>query len=210
MYGKFSFDAEIKADDQGMIEGYGSVFGNKDNGGDIVEPGAFANSRRDVKMLWQHDPAQPIGVWDDLAEDAKGLRIKGRIALKTAKGAEAYELIRMGAVSGLSIGYRVKKDGAKWDGNVRRLKSLDLHEVSIVTMPMNDQATIVSVKSEREVEDALRDIGFSRREAKAFIARGWAGVSELRDADLGTSDAALRDAEAVKMELQSLLRSIGQ
>jgi HK97 family phage prohead protease len=198
MYGRFAFEAEIKADDQGVIEGYGSVFGNKDNGGDIVESGAFATSRRDVKMLWQHDPSQPIGVWDDWMEDAKGLRMKGRLALKTAKGAEAYELIRMGAVSGLSIGYRIKKDGAQWEGNARRLKNLDLHEVSVVTMPMNEQAKIVAVKGDageydiRLFERGLRDVfGLSQSEAKAFIADGFKSLKSTRDVGEGEAFTAI-------------------
>lgn len=205
-----SLQLEVKADGAGVVEGYGSVFGGIDSYGDMIAPGAFQKSlakRGKPKMLWQHRSDQPIGVWDEVSEDGKGLRLKGRLA-ETVQGKEAAELVRMGALDGLSIGYRTIKD--EMTDKARLLKEVDLYEVSFVTVPADAKARITGIKSEREVEDALRDIGFSRREAKAFIARGWTGVSDLRDADVGTSDAALRDAEAVKTELQSLLRSIGQ
>jgi uncharacterized protein len=207
-----SLALELKADDAGEVEGYGSVFGGLDSYGDTIEPGAFAASisKRKPKMLWQHRMDKPIGVWDDVSEDGKGLRLKGRIA-DTELGREARQLIKMGAMDGLSIGYRTIRDEMR--GNNRVLKEVDLWEVSFVTIPADAAATVTGVKSiatERDCEDALREMGFSRREAKAFIARGWGGIRDLRDAGDSLPDDVLRDAEAIKTQLTTLLERIGK
>src|SRR3954453_3331533 len=138
-------DCEMKADDTegaaaGTVLGYGSVFHTVDLGKDVVLPGAFVGTAvRKVRMLWQHDPRQPIGVWDELEEDAKGLRLKGRLALGTRLGAEAYELLKMGALDGLSIGFTMGAKDFEYDGqtDIRRIKRVRLMEVSLVTFPMN-------------------------------------------------------------------------
>ena len=98
----------------GVFAGYASVFGKIDQQNEIVAPGAFARSLKDWRqqsrlpaMLWMHDPGQPIGLWLAATEDASGLAVEGRLALRTQKGAEAYELLKLGALTGLSIGYRV-------------------------------------------------------------------------------------------------------
>jgi HK97 family phage prohead protease len=156
------FGLEVKSlDDGGTLEGYASTFGNVDNGGDKVMPGAFveglASARRygrTVKMLWQHDPDQPIGVWEDMAEDAKGLWVKGRLVMEVPKAREAHALAKAGALGGLSIGYRVKE--AAPEGNVRLLKKLDLFEVSMVTMPMNERAKLTAVKADEDILEKLR------------------------------------------------------
>lgn len=207
-----SLALEVKADDAGVVTGYGSVFGGVDAYGDTIEPGAFSESikAKRPKMLWQHRMDKPIGVWDEVDEDSKGLRLKGRIA-DTELGREARQLIKMGAIDGLSIGYRTIAD--EMQGNNRLLKEIDLWEVSFVTIPADPSARITGVKSlatERECEDALRDIGFSRREAKAFIARGWGGVKSLRDAGGTLPDEVLRDAEAIKTQLTTLLERIAK
>jgi HK97 family phage prohead protease len=201
---------ELKADDAGTVEGYGSVFNGLDSYGDTIAPGAFANSikGRKPRMLWQHRMDKPIGVWDEVVEDAMGLRLKGRLA-NTEQAREARELVKMGAMDGLSIGFRTVQEESR--GNARVLKEIDLWEVSFVTIPADSNARLTSVKSlatERDVEDALRSLGFSRREAKAFIADGFGGVKNLRDADDTLPDKALRDAAAIKTQLETLLRSL--
>ncbi|WP_293575247.1 HK97 family phage prohead protease [Phaeobacter sp.] len=139
---------EEEAADMVAIRGYASLFGRVDTGGDVVRPGAYLASlkRRDaagssVKMLWQHDPAQPIGVWDSLGEDARGLRVEGRILTKTRRGAEAAALIAAGALDGLSIGYRTVKSTPRQGGG-RELCVVDLWEVSLVTFPMLPSARL--------------------------------------------------------------------
>lgn len=131
-----------------VVEGYASLFGRKDQGGDVVLPGAYgaslkalgASGRR-VKMLWQHDPASPIGVWDEVREDERGLWVKGRILTEVERGREAAALLAAGAIDGLSIGYRTLK--AERDGKgVRQLAEVELWEVSLVTFPMLPEARV--------------------------------------------------------------------
>jgi len=123
---------EWKADDQGQIEGYGSVFDTVDFGGDIIAPGAFKqslNSGRRVKMLFQHDASSVVGVWNTMEEDAKGLRVAGRMLTTVRAGAEAYELVKAGAIDGLSIGYRTVKSmdrNGKRDAGLSRSVALAL------------------------------------------------------------------------------------
>ena len=178
---KFDIKAMDDSDDKGEFSGYGSIFGNKDLGNDVVVEGAFAKSiarrgAKGVKMLYQHDAKQPIGVYDEITEDERGLRVKGRLALGTQRGREVYELMKMGAIDGLSIGYRVDAKGYDYDdkGKRRYLKSVDLMEISAVTFPMNPKARVQAVKSDRTIrewESFLRDEGgLSRNEAKAGAA----------------------------------------
>jgi len=198
------FAFELKAADDGTFEGYGSVFNITDRGGDIVIPGAFANTLAEAKkagrmpaMLWQHNQREPIGVYSEMSEDAVGLRVKGRLALKTQRGSEAYELMKMGALTGLSIGYRVRDDS--WDRvtGVRTIKQADLVEISPVTFPMNDASRVSAVKtiedldSLSEFERHLRDVGgFSKSEATALVSRMKSIVSR---GDPGDGSGSLAD-----------------
>jgi len=187
---------EWKAAEDGEIEGYGSVFDNVDHGGDIVAPGAFANSLRGgrkVKMLMQHDPDKVIGVWDEVAEDEKGLRVRGRLLTKVRRGAEAYELVRAGAVDGLSIGFRTVKS---MDRNGKRvIMQADLWEVSLVTFPMNEMARVDGVKAadltRREMERLLtQDAGLCRSVARELMAGGYNAVKAMQDAGCGADEVA--------------------
>jgi len=160
-----------------VIEGYASVFNRRDQGGDVVLPGAYASSLkamakadRRVKMLWQHDPAQPIGIWDEVKEDANGLWVKGRLLPEVAKGREAVALLEAGAIDGLSIGYRTVK--AERDGKGQRLLSeLELWEVSLVTFPMLPEAR-VSAKGDAPGEnDTWRVVAALLEEAREQMGR---------------------------------------
>ncbi len=139
---------EVRVTDGSVITGYASLFGVGDQGGDVVQRGAYAASLAAlaarggrVKMLWQHDPTQPIGVWDEVREDARGLWVKGRVLTDVARGREALALIGAGAIDGLSIGYRTRR-ATKAEGGGRLLAELDLWEVSLVTFPMLGQARL--------------------------------------------------------------------
>lgn len=172
---------QIKAvSDDGLFSGYGSVFGVIDSYKEIVAQGAFSESlqKRTPAMLWQHRSSEPIGVYSAIREDQIGLYVEGRLALKTTRGAEAYELLKMGAISGMSIGFITREDSYDRVTDVRTLKKVDLWEVSLVTFPANELARVSGVKSIETIEslaDAeafLRDAGgFSRREATAFVSR---------------------------------------
>lgn len=141
-------EAGITVRDGAFVEGYASIFGRRDQGGDVVGRGAYAASLaalaatgRRVKMLWQHDPAQPIGVWDEAREDATGLYVKGRILTEVARGREAAALLAAGAIDGLSIGYRTVRAERDAKGQ-RLLQELELWEVSLVTFPMLAEARV--------------------------------------------------------------------
>ena len=176
----FEFKAINSEDDEekGMFEGYGSIFGNKDLGNDVVEIGAFSKSLRkrkpkEVKLLWQHKQDQPIGVFESIKEDGDGLAVKGRLALGTQQGREAFELMKMGALDGLSIGYKADPNKQSYDERRKRrmLKEVDLMEISLVTFPMNPQARVTSVKAcdrtIRDWETFLREEGeLSRSDSK--------------------------------------------
>ena len=160
------------------ISGYASLFGAVDQGGDVVEAGAYAASLaevakagRSVKMLWQHDPAQPIGVWDEVHEDGRGLWVKGRILSNVAKGREAAALIEAGAIDGLSIGYRTVKAGKNIKGQ-RLLSELELWEVSLVTFPMLPSARVGSKGDFSAVGDVLREMAAAFDAARSELARG--------------------------------------
>jgi hypothetical protein len=142
----------------GLFSGYASVFGALDHHNEIVNSGAFtrtlANWRtqgRAPAMLWMHDPAQPIGLWLTLTEDKNGLAVQGRLALRTQKGMEAYELLKMGALTGLSIGYRVVSSKIDPKRKARVLTDLDLFEISLVTFPANEAARVREVKAPPKV-----------------------------------------------------------
>lgn len=207
--------------DSGTIEGYGSVFNVVDDWGDIIAPGAFAATLAAHKaagtmpaMLWQHDDDEPIGVWTEMVEDARGLRVKGQLCMEIDEGKKAFALLKMGALDGLSIGFISKK--WSWDEAtmVRTLQEVDLWEVSPVTFPANGQARVDGVKSGanpatintiRDAERALRDAGFSAEHAKAFVASVKRSVQVERDAD-HDAQRALRAAHQL---LANLNRAMG-
>jgi hypothetical protein len=189
--------------------GYGAVFGNVDSYGDVIAPGAFKDTLSAAKrsgnwpaMLSQHggflgSDMTPIGVWTDMKEDDTGLYVEGKLA-DTPRGVEAYKLLKMTprpAINGLSIGY-IAKDWSmrsRPDEPRRTLKSVDLMEVSLVTMPANPKARVQSVKAlnPREIEDALRDAGLSRADAVKAAA-----VLKTLQSDSGEPGTVLRDEAA--------------
>lgn len=215
-FASLEIKAEGEDDDYLTISGYGSVFGNKDNGGDVVMPGAFKEciaSGRKPKMLFQHDASQPIGAWDEMSEDENGLRMKGRIS-KRGRAGEIADLIKMGGIEGLSIGYRTQEYEMDMDEGVRKLTKLDLWETSVVTFPMNEMAGIYAMKAEditqRQIERAFKDMGYSNRVAKAMAGGAWKGRDEvLRDVAAPVPEVDQRDVDELKALLTETLQSIG-
>ena len=135
----------------GRFEGYASLFGREDKGLDIIMPGAFRTSlaqrgASEIRMLFQHDPAQPIGVWESIREDARGLHVRGRLIEDVARSREILALLRNGAVDGLSIGFNTRKAVRDARTGQRRIYEIDLWEISIVTFPMLPSARISAVK----------------------------------------------------------------
>jgi HK97 family phage prohead protease len=136
----------------GAFEGYASLFGVVDLAKDVVLRGAFraslaARGPRGIKLLWQHDPAEPLGVWTSLAEDHKGLLARGRLNLAVARAREIHALMRDGAIDGLSIGFKTIKARTEPRSAVRRLEAVDLWEISLVTFPLLPQARVSAVKA---------------------------------------------------------------
>lgn len=134
----------IAIDGEGRFSGYASLFNRLDTGGDIVMPGAFARGlakRRDrVRLLFQHDPKEIVGIWESIGEDARGLFVAGRLVPGVPRAEALRALIANGALDGLSIGFRTVE--ATRDGGRRKLWQIDLYEVSIVTFPMMEDARI--------------------------------------------------------------------
>jgi len=211
---KSGFDPMVKngpamqikaAKDTGEIEGYGSTFGGKpDSYGDIIAPGAFAEtiaSGVKPKMFWAHDPSKPIGSWTEAIEDEKGLFLRGRLNMEVQQAREAYALVKNGDIDGLSIGYRIKEYSVDVDTGVWTLEKLDLKEVSIVSIGANDNATISSVKAakqiheltdklkagdrltEREFELWLKGLGFSNSQAERAARVHLKGQRDSAEAD---------------------------
>ena len=186
--------------DTGEFEGYGSVFGVKDSYSDIIVPGAFQKSLttwgekgRLPALLWQHNMSEPIGIYTEMREDETGLYLKGRLLIDDdplAKRAHAH--MKAGSLSGLSIGYVLNDYEYDKQKDAFILKDIDLWEVSLVTFPANDEARISNVKSLLErgetpppskVEKALREVGFSGSQAKAFMAKGYSAITPREAAE---------------------------
>jgi HK97 family phage prohead protease len=144
----------LPIDAEGRFSGYASVFGRVDEGGDIVMPGAFRGSlklrgRHRIKMLFQHDPKEPVGTWDVIREDDFGLWVEGRLVPEVPRAEALRRLIAKGAVDGLSIGFRTVKATREERSGHRKLWEADLWEISIVTFPMMDLARIAPGKPPR-------------------------------------------------------------
>lgn len=168
------FDAELALKDGAEIAGYASLFGAADQGGDVVQAGAYggslqrlARAGRGVKMLWQHDPAKPIGVWDEVREDARGLYVRGRLLTEVQAAREAHVLLKAGAIDGLSIGYRTLR--AEKAAGQRLLHEIELWEVSLVTFPMLPEARVQADASDDEA-DLARTLAATFREAREMLA----------------------------------------
>ncbi len=165
-------EAELAVTGDCGIEGYASVFGRPDQGGDVVESGAYAaslGSGRRVKMLWQHDPREPIGTWDEIREDATGLYVKGRLLDGVARAREARELILAGAIDGLSIGYRTVQ-AHRNDKGQRLLSEVELWEVSLVTFPMLPEARLASAEAPAAKSSELRELATALEHARRRMA----------------------------------------
>ncbi|MDQ3039404.1 MAG: HK97 family phage prohead protease [Pseudomonadota bacterium] len=178
---------EIKAvNDDGFFSGYGSVFEVLDSYREVVKPGAFLKSLADWQakgkfppVLWNHNSDKPIGIYTLMKEDERGLYVEGKLLVESVQQArETHACLKAGAISGMSIGYSVTKDETDGKSNVRRLLELKLYEVSIVTFPANEAATVNAVKSIEElqnlaeVEEYLRDAGgLSKKQAVTLVSR---------------------------------------
>ncbi|QIL78582.1 HK97 family phage prohead protease [Diaphorobacter sp. HDW4A] len=181
---------EVRSQAQGLIEGYASVFGGIDCYSSFIVKGAYAvslaqhhASGTNPAMLWAHDMSQPIGRWTSITEDARGLKVTGQINLQTEGGRRTFEHLRAGDVNGLSVGFNYSDDDTEFSNGITYFNRVDLQEISVVSVPADTSARISAVRSPiakpttiRGMEEALEQIGFSRREARSIAAKGFAGL----------------------------------
>jgi len=214
---KFAQTDLTRIDADGTFSGYASLFGAEDLGRDVIMPGAFAKSlarvgAEGIRMLFQHDPNEPIGVWDIIREDARGLYVKGRLTLEVERAREVHALMKQGGLNGLSIGFKAIRGKRNPRSSVRELYEVDLWEISIVTFPMLPQAQVSSVKAARVREPLpttreferwlMRDAGLSRKQARLVIHSGFKALESTRDAVFkpSTTKSAKRSvAEAIRL-----------
>lgn len=182
-----SVPTEFKATPEGEFEGYASVFGNRDSYGDVVVPGAFtrtiANDRGRVKVLYQHDPSQPIGIPIEMREDDRGLLVRARIA-DTTLGRDTLALMRAGVITELSIGYDAVREEYDNESSERKLTEIKLWEFSPVTWAANDLARITAVKQASDLDavlDRLERIQWAkgRLESPRLRAKAEAAITTL-------------------------------
>ena len=171
--------ALLEAFGRDEFEGYASLFNVADGAGDIVAPGAFTRSLRKrppsrVRMLYQHFAHEPIGVWEEIREDSKGLYVRGKLIADVERARDVSALITKGALNGLSIGFRAVR--ARSEARARRgrltvasgsvatrtLLEIELWEISIVTFPLlaGSEVTGIGMKNDaakfRSAADAFR------------------------------------------------------
>lgn len=214
-----SFTFSVKAvdgssDQYGYFEGYGSVFGVVDSYRDCVDKGAFGESlsKKMPKLLIQHCSGMVGGKFTEAREDDHGLYLKGRLNLKVQHAREAYELLKDGSIEGMSIGFSTIEEELDKTTGVNHLKKVDLWEVSLVTFPANEAATVTMVKSApdtiRKFEDFLRDEGsYSRGDAEFIATHGFRAYEARRDG--GDLSAVVTALEGVKKQLMKSLQNDG-
>lgn len=167
----------VKVSAAGLFTGYASLFNVADLGRDVVMPGAFAESliKRGaigVKLLWQHDPSEPIGAWLSIVEDRRGLKVRGRLNLAIARAREALALMKDGAIDGLSIGFRTQRAVRDPRSGLRRLYRLDLWEISLVTFPMLPGARVIEAESAKAARLNAQWNGAARDVLRGFANLG--------------------------------------
>jgi len=206
---KFVSTNALSIQEDGRFSGYASVFDIVDLGEEVVAPGAFKDCLEEkgaagIRMLFQHDPNEPIGYWISIREDAYGLAVKGVIDVNVEKGREVLSMLRTGALDGLSIGFKAIEAATDRRTGVRHITKADLWEISVVTFPMLPQARVhdvnssSSLPSKRSLERWLvRDAGFTRRQARTIITKGYNGLSTARDAGTGAIKPEAKGADLV-------------
>lgn len=216
------FKFAVKANDQGIFEGHLAAF-VEDQGGDVIVPGAFTRTLaawkakgKPVPLLWDHNPSEPIGWFSSLEEDSKGLAVTGQFALGVNRAREVYELVKANVVNGLSIGYSTVVQ--EFTESVRLLKELKLWEGSLCLWPMNEAATVTSVKDLSAAIDELkagRVLSSGNRQLvadalsalQALLAAADASASsdEGNDGGKGTRQPVPPGASATPADVKALL-----
>jgi uncharacterized protein len=197
-----AFRPRTTIDSDGTVEGYASLFGEIDSARDMIMPGAFRDTLRlrgvrRIPMLFQHDPSEPVGVWLELREDDRGLYARGKLIPEVARARELHALVKAGAVDGLSIGFRTASARVDPKTRIRKVRAVELWEISIVTFPLLSGARVRTVHKRMPYRISLPRpdpsverlylrhprFSFSRKRAEAT----WKQVSASAAAQRGTS-----------------------
>lgn len=205
--------------EEGSIEGYASVFGGIDSYGDTIEKTAFDNvikSGQKPLMFYQHNRwSIPIGIWEEMSVDEKGLKVKGRLNLELEEAREVYSALKFGSLNGMSIGFRMKdKDYEYDDEDICHIKNIsELLEISIVNFPADKEARIDNVKSEdrdlndiRDCEHYLRDLGISKKMAQKLISVIKTAKSAVSDSQKSEDAKLAAELEKIQQKLNHILR----
>ena len=205
--------------EEGSIEGYASVFGGVDSYGDTIEKTAFDNvikSGQKPLMFYQHNRwSIPIGIWEEMSVDEKGLKVKGRLNLELEEAREVYSALKFGSLNGMSIGFRMKdKDYEYDDEDICHIKNItELLEISIVNFPADKEARIDNVKSEdrdlndiRDCEHYLRELGISKKMAQKLISVIKTAKSAVSDSQKSEDAKLAAELEKIQQKLNHILR----
>lgn len=214
-------ELKLDAGQPGRFKGYGSTFGNVDLGKDRCVKGCFARSLAEhakggtlPAMYFMHDRKEPVGDWLDMKEDSRGLLVEGQVwqgDAETECSRKSANMLRGTGPKGLSMGYITKRYSFDQKTGIRDLEDVDLPEVSVVGYGMNPKALVTSMKSlfadglvptVRDVEELLRDAGFSAAQAKALLAKGWTGVVREADPNNQTTGQEIKEL----LRLRAILR----
>lgn len=202
---KARFNLKVKAvDETGKFTGIGAVYGNVDLGGDKILPGAFTKTLvagNQLPLLWQHNPSDPIGTVK-VTDTSQGLMVEGQLLLSDPTAAKAYSFLKAGIIKGLSIGYDTVK--AAWVDDIRELRELKLWELSVVTFPMNESATVTGIKAMSDddrskhfkaIDMHRKAIDRHQRGIRESLKSLFDGLDDDNDADLAADPALLESDE---------------
>lgn len=211
--------SSYQVQEDGVIEGYASVFGGVDSYGDTIEPNAYDNVISEGQkplMFYQHDRwGVPIGKWEELSVDSKGLKVKGRLNLELKEAQDVYSALKFGSLDGMSIGFRLRDRDYEYDDNdVCHIKNIsELLEISIVNFPADKSARVMVVKADpedleelkdiRDCERYLRDLGISKKMAQSIIS-----VIKAKKNSVSDSRDGIKAKDAELSEIQQKLNSI--
>ena len=211
--------SSYQVQEEGVIEGYASVFGGIDSYGDTIEPTAYDNIISEGQkplMFYQHDRwGVPIGRWEELSVDSKGLKVKGRLNLELKEAQDVYSALKFGSLNGMSIGFRLRDRDYEYDDNdVCHIKNIsELLEISIVNFPADKSARVMGVKADpedieelkdiRDCERYLRDLGISKKMAQSIIS-----VIKAKKNSMSDSEDGIKAKDAELSEIQQKLNLI--
>lgn len=211
--------SSYQVQEEGVIEGYASVFGGVDSYGDTIEPTAYDNVISEGQkplMFYQHDRwGVPIGKWEELSVDSKGLKVKGRLNLELKEAQDVYSALKFGSLDGMSIGFRLRDRDFEYDDNdVCHIKNIsELLEISIVNFPADKSARVMGVKADpedleelkdiRDCERYLRDLGISKKMAQSIIS-----VIKAKKNSMSDSEDGIKAKDAELSEIQQKLNLI--